>query len=175
MVCRLNRQACESLKCLGLIKSTWLMFTPDQTLQALLHRTVEQAVRYGKTLVLVTPRELRLQPAFFVSLGHAWQQANASHTDAGIESTQTGMSIPRLRVDWCSDDSTTMSLTGWLDRLHTRKCERWLRRERLSECVQLSRCLLIGKASQQTSTVVMGIAPEGRPLPAWGTAVPMQC
>lgn len=145
------------------------MFKPDQTLRTLLHRTVEQAVRYGKTLVLVTPDELRLQPAFFVALGHAWREANASHQSESDERS----AMPRLRVDWCAPAKGF----GWStlqNKWHTRRCERTLQRERLTDCVQLSQCLLIGKASQHPSTIVLGITSEATELPEWTTAVPMQ-
>ncbi|WDQ15846.1 hypothetical protein [Rhodopirellula sp. P2] len=146
------------------------MFTPDHTLRTLLHRTVEQAVRYGKTLVLVTPDELRLQPAFFVALGQAWREANASQQSEGHES----MAMPRLRVDWCAPASQGFGWRSLQNKWHTSRCERLLRRENLDDCVQLSQCLLIGKASQHPSTIVLGITNEATELPEWTTPVPMQ-
>ncbi len=145
------------------------MFKPDQTLRTLLHRTVEQAVRYGKTLVLVTADELRLQPAFFVALGHAWRDAHASHQSESDERS----AMPRLRVDWCAPAKGV----GWStlqNKWHVRRCERTLQRERLTDSVQLSQCLLIGKASQHPSTIVLGITSEATELPEWTTAVAMQ-
>jgi hypothetical protein len=146
------------------------MFTPDQTLRTLLHRTVEQAVRYGKTLVLVTPNELRLQPAFFVALGQAWRDANASQQSENDDL----VAIPRLRIDWCAPAAQGLSLKSLQNKLLASRCERMLRREHLSDCIQLSQCLLIGKASQHPSTIVLGITNEATELPEWTTPVPMQ-
>ncbi|MFG0264159.1 MAG: hypothetical protein ACF8AM_03290 [Rhodopirellula sp. JB055] len=145
------------------------MFTPDQTLRTLLHRTVEQAVRYGKTLVLVTPNELRLQPAFFVALGQAWRDANATQSEG-----EDAIAIPRLRIDWCAPNAQGFSLKSLQNKWLANRCERMLRRERLNDCIQLSQCLLIGKASQHPSTIVLGITNEATELPVWTTPVPME-
>lgn len=130
----------------------------DDTLTTFLCHAVAANRSEHKTLTLVLPESIALQPAFFCDLAASWQELR--------DKISLGTNVV-LRVDCCGDESRLGMLRGCGQRLQQWRSERAIDRRNLREVISLSRCLVVGRPSREPSAIVMGIADPSVSLPEW--------
>lgn len=142
--------------------------TADQTLMTLLCHSVAANRAEQKTLTLVVPGTVALQPDFFCDLAEQWQTLRK----------QLGIAEPaRLRIDCCHDDrlrGPISMMSGWLRQFELMRCRRALFKRDADTPVSLTRCLVIGRPNSDEQSVVMGIADESVTLPTWAKPATMR-
>ncbi len=130
----------------------------DDTLTTFLCHAVAANRSEQKTLTLVLPDSIALQPAFFCDLATSWRDLR--------HKISLGADIV-LRVDCCSDQSRSGVLHDCGRRLWHWRSERAIDNRNLRELISLTRCLVIGRPTREPSAIVMGIADPSVSLPEW--------
>lgn len=130
----------------------------DDTLTTFLCHAVAANRGEQKTLTLVLPTGISLQPAFFRDLARSWQVLR--------DKLSLGTDV-MLRVDFCSDESRSAVMRECIQRVQQWRCQRSINRHNLNDVILLTRCLVVGRPVRDPSTIVMGIADPLVTLPEW--------
>ncbi|WP_404310239.1 hypothetical protein [Neorhodopirellula lusitana] len=137
----------------------------DHTLTTFLCHAVAANRAEQKTLTLVTPKSIALEPAFFCDLAEVWR------------SLQSKLSISeetRLQIDICQGESAGGWFRSLLERVDLFRCRREFAKRQIEPWISLTRCLVIGRPTTDPPVVVMGIASEEVSLPSWTKAATMR-
>lgn len=130
----------------------------ENTLTTFLCHAVAANRAEQKTLALVVPEFVALQPAFFCDLAESWRLLR--------EKLGLGTTI-MLRVDYCSSESKW----GWFREIQQRidllRSQRAIERRNLSDVISLTRCLVVGRPGQDASSIVLAISTPQVVLPEW--------
>tara|TARA_A100001391_G_scaffold203663_1_gene196657 strand:+ start:2283 stop:2774 length:492 start_codon:yes stop_codon:yes gene_type:complete len=130
----------------------------DDTLTTLLCHAVSANRSERKTLTLVLPEHVALQPDFFCDLAGSWRVLRKKLSLG--EGTE-------LKVDYCSDADGLGILQEAFRRIEQWRCQHNLKQQKLHGLIKLSRCLIVGKPTRDASAVVMGVAEPSVSLPDW--------
>lgn len=130
----------------------------DDTLTTFLCHAVSANRGEQKTLTLVLPTGISLQPAFFCDLARSWETLR--------DKLSLGSDV-MLRVDCCSDESRSAVIREFTQRVHHWRCQRAINRHNLNDVILLTRCLIVGRPVRDDSMIVMGIADPLVTLPEW--------
>ncbi len=130
----------------------------DDTLTTFLCHAVATNRTEQKTLTLVLPESVVLQPAFFCDLAGSWRDLRGK--------VSLGDNVV-LRVDCCSDEAQTGMLRGFGQRFEQWRSQLAINRNQLRDVISLTRCLIVGRPARDPSAIVMGIAEPSVSLPEW--------
>lgn len=130
----------------------------DNTLTTFLCHAVAANRAEQKTLALVVPDVVALQPAFFCDLAESWKALR--------EKLALGDAV-MLRVDCCGSDSSRNGLTEFQRRIDLFRSRRVIRRRKLSNVISLTHCLVVGRPEQDKTSIVLGITGPQSVLPQW--------
>lgn len=130
----------------------------DHTLTTFLCHAVAANRSEQKTLTLVVPDFLALQPAFFCDLADAWRSLR-DKLSLGPDT--------RLRVDCCRDEASMNWLARWQHRIDLLRSRRAFARRNLDDVISVTRCLLVGRPDSEGEAIVLAIADPNVPLPDW--------
>lgn len=111
-----------------------------------------------KTLALVLPDFVALQPAFFCDLAESWK----SLRDSLALGSQT-----MLRVDCCCSEARWNWFTKIQQQIEFFRSQRAVKRHHLSGVISVTRCLAIGRPRHDVSEIVLGITDPQVVLPEW--------
>jgi len=122
-----------------------------------------------KTLTLVVPNFIALQPAFFCDLAECWKTLR--------EKLSLGEDTS-LRVDCCRGETLGhwpggQWLAEWQQRIDLFRNHRAFSRQHLDDVISVTRCLVIGRPSGDGESIVMGVADPDVALPDWVKPAPM--
>ena len=137
----------------------------DQILVTFLCHAVAANRAERKTLTLVMPTTIALQPAFFCDLVETWHSLRRRLSI----SEQT-----RLRIDYCSGQARGGWLRTWIDRIEMFRCQREFVKRRIDNDISLTRCLIIGRPDTNSGSIVLGITDESAKLPTWAKPATMR-
>lgn len=140
------------------------VMSADNTLTTFLCHAVAANRAEQKTLTLVVPKFIALQPAFFCDLAEAWR----SLRDKLSIGPDTG-----LRIDDCRDESGTHWISAWQHRIDLFRSRRAFRRRNLSDVISITRCLVVGRPVHDAAAIVLAIAGDTSTLPEWAKPAPM--
>ncbi|EMI44091.1 hypothetical protein [Rhodopirellula sp. SWK7] len=130
----------------------------DNTLKTFLCHAVAANRSEQKTLTLVVPAIVSLQPAFFCDLAESWK----------LLREQLGLGGDTiLRVDYCSTDSGMNWFRGLRRRLDLFRCQRAFIRRNLADAISLTNCLIVSRPVANGESVVLGISGPEVSLPGW--------
>lgn len=132
--------------------------SPDQTLTSFLCHAVAANRAEQKTLTLVVPGTVALQPDFFCALAEEWRTLR---TKLGIGETT------RIRIDCCHNETQFGWLPKLLERIELFRCRRAFEKRQVDQWISLTQCLVIGRPVDGEDAIVMGVADEGTRLPHW--------
>lgn len=137
----------------------------DKTLIAFLCHAVAANRAERKTLTLVMPTTIALQPQFFCDLAETWCSLR-KQLSIGEET--------RLRIDCCNSRARQNRLLGWVDQIETWRCQRAFANHRIDHQISLTRCLIIGRPDENDRSILLGITDESAKLPAWAKPATMR-
>ncbi|MFG0287235.1 MAG: hypothetical protein ACF8CQ_03620 [Rhodopirellula sp. JB044] len=130
----------------------------DNTLKTLLCHAVAANRSEQKTLALVVPKIVSLQPAFFCDLARSWRQLR----------DQLGIAPKTiLRIDYCTAEAGLDWIRSIRRRFDLYRCLRAFQRQGLSDSISLTNCLVISRPAESSESVVLGISEPGATLPKW--------
>ncbi len=146
------------------VPSNVAMIRSDVTLTTFLCHAVAANRAEHKTLTLITPQHVVLQPSFFCDLAEAWKSLR--------EKLALGSDV-MLRVDCCHDDSRWQLFAAMSQQWDLLRCRRAFRRMKVDDAISLTRCLVVGRPVDASTSIVLGIAEPNVTLPDWVKAAPM--
>ncbi|TWT96499.1 hypothetical protein [Neorhodopirellula pilleata] len=130
----------------------------DKTLISFLCHAVAANRAERKTLTLVTPTTIALQPQFFCDLAETWHSLRQQLSIS--EET-------RLRIDCCHSQSRDGWLRNRIEQFGIWRCRREFAKRRIEQQISLTRCLIIGRPDDHDGSIVLGITDESTKLPTW--------
>lgn len=137
----------------------------DKTLMTFLCHAVAANRAERKTLTLVLPGTIALQPDFFCDLADGWTKLRKQ---LSIDE-QT-----RLRIDCCSGNVRGGWIRGLVERIEMFRCHRAFAKRKIDDQISLTRCLVIGRPNEGESSIVLGVADETAKLPIWAKPAAMR-
>lgn len=111
-----------------------------------------------KTLTLVLPDHVVLQPAFYCDLARSWRDLRGK--------VSLGDDVV-LRVDCCGNGGHAGVFRGLGQGIEHWRSELAINRNQLRDVITLTRCLIVGRPVRDAFAIVMGIAESSVSLPAW--------
>lgn len=137
----------------------------DKTLMTFLCHAVAANRAERKTLTLVLPGTIALEPEFFCDLAEGW---------ATLREQLSIDDKTRLRIDCCSGNTRGGWIRGLIERMEMFRCRRAFAKRNLDHQISLDRCLVIGRPGNEDSVIVMGVADDTAKLPAWAKPAAMR-
>lgn len=138
------------------------MISPDDTLTTFLCHAIATNRQAGKTLTLVMPKFVALRPDFFCDLAESWRALR--------KRLSIGETV-RLHVDCCDEGVSGGLISSWVRRIELARCRRQCHKRGLDEWVSLTRCLVISRPRDPSTSIVLGIAQADARLPEWTVPV----
>ncbi|MCM2370089.1 hypothetical protein [Aporhodopirellula aestuarii] len=130
----------------------------SNTLKTFLCHAVAANRAEQKTLTLVVPKVVSLQPAFFCDLAESWKSLRE----------QLGLGTDTvLRVDYCSTESGMSWFRGCWRRINLMRCQRAFAKRNLGNVIALTSCLIVSRPLSNGASFVMGICDPDVSLPGW--------